>query len=709
MMKIITTITLSGMNQVTSLEAWQNTLTNILLGLVVLLLISLLLLFISHRKLKIKNRQINYFNELRKAFIDANDNLIYLKDENLKYIFFNKSLECFYDRGYSQILGNQDSDISSDKEFVEMQRRTDLEVLEKKSILASEVSCKDRIFRVTKFPVRLENGKHGVGAEIEDVTKVYESNRLIEKNLRRNMILVDILSRNFDTIQDQLDYALNESLELTESKIGYIYLYKEENQELTLYSWSKDVMDECTMVDKQTRYQLENTGLWGEVVRQRKPIILNNYEQPNEMKKGYPEGHVPLYSFMSVPVILDGEIVAVAGFANKETDYDYNDVYQITALMNGVWHAKERREALEALDVERNRLEYLSFHDSLTGLYNRMFFEEELKRLDTESNLPISVIVGDMNGLKLVNDIFGHDAGDQLLNRMAEVLKKVCRADDVIARVGGDEFSILLPKTGNEQAKEIIQRVQDEFSKVKVEAIRGSISMGCDTKISAEQDLLQVLKNAEDLMYDAKTLDREKVKTDTVKTIIKTLHSKSSMQAEHSKNVAEICANIALAMNLPEDEINRVKAAGFLHDIGKITLKKSLLEKYDNFTEQEKAEFMQHPITGYRILNSFNDTLDLAEIILTHHEYWDGSGYPRGLKGEEIPKLARIIAIAESYQILTRELGSKSMTSNEAVNEIKKQAGKKFDPNIVDIFIKMMNSNDYVQRGHIHVLQTDKS
>ncbi len=233
--------------------------------------------------------------------------------------------------------------------------------------------------------------------------------------------------------------------------------------------------------------------------------------------------------------------------------------------------------------------------------------------------------------------------------------------------------------------------------------------MGCDTKISAEQDLLQVLKNAEDLMYAAKTLDREKVKTDTVNTIIKTLHSKSSMQAEHSKNVAEICANIALAMNLPEDEINRVKAAGFLHDIGKITLKKSLLEKYDNFTEQEKAEFMQHPITGYRILNSFNDTLDLAEIILTHHEYWDGSGYPRGLKGEEIPKLARIIAIAESYQILTRELGSKSMTSNEAVNEIKKQAGKKFDPNIVDIFIKMMNSNDYVQRGHIHVLQTDKS
>lgn len=690
MSKIITTIILSGLNQVASLKAGQSKLTNILMGLVILLLLLLLLVFFSLRKLKIKNSQVNNFNELRKAFIDANDNLIYLKDENLKYVFINKSLECFYNKEHTQIIGYQDADISSDKEFVEMQGRTDLEVLEKKSILAREISCKDRVFKVTKFPVRLENGEYGVGAEIEDVTKVYESNKIIEKNLRRNMILVDILSRNFSSTQDQLDYALNESLELTESKIGYIFLYKEENQELTLHSWSKDVMDECAMEDKQTIYQLEKTGLWGEGVRQRKPIILNNYEQPNEMKKGYPEGHVSLHSFMSVPVIIGGEIVAVAGFANKETDYDYNDVYQVTALMNGVWHAKERREALEALAIERNRLEYLSFHDSLTGLYNRMFFEEELRRLDTDRNLPISIIVGDMNGLKLTNDIFGHDAGDQLLIKLAEVLKKVCRADDIIARVGGDEFSILLPKTSNEEAKGIIKRVQDEFSKEKVEAIRGSISMGCATKFSAEQDIFQIAKSAEDLMYSAKTFDSEKAKATTLDTIIKTLHSRSSMQAEHSKNVAQICGDIALAMNLSEDETKRVKTAAYLHDIGKITLDNNLLEKYDNFTEQELMEFRQHPITGYRILNSFDDTLDLAEIILTHHENWDGSGYPKGLKGEEIPKLARIIALAESYQIMTHELGDKSISSKEAVNEIRKQAGKRFDPNIVDVFINMM-------------------
>ena len=296
--------------------------------------------------------------------------------------------------------------------------------------------------------------------------------------------------------------------------------------------------------------------------------------------------------------------------------------------------------------------------------------------------------------MKLTNDIFGHDAGDELLKKMAEVLKKVCRADDIIARVGGDEFTILLPKTGNKEAGRIVSRIKNEFSKVKVQAIRGSISMGCYTKVNKDDDILEILKKAEDNMYSAKTLDREKVKTDTINTIIETLHKRRPDEAEHSKNVAQICENIALAMNLPEVEIKKVKQAGFLHDIGKITLSEKVLNKYENFSDEERKEFMQHSITGYRILNSFNDTLDLAELILAHHENWDGSGYPRGLKGEEIPKLARIIAIAESYQIMTRELGDKSMSSKEAVNEIGKQAGKKFDPNIVDVFIDMMHKNN---------------
>lgn len=335
------------------------------------------------------------------------------------------------------------------------------------------------------------------------------------------------------------------------------------------------------------------------------------------------------------------------------------------------------------------KIKYLSFHDSLTGLYNRTFFEEELKRLDTERNLPVSIIIGYMNGLKLANDIFGHTAGDLLLQKAAKVFKEVCRADDIIARVGGDEFTILLPKTKAEEAKEIILRVRNQFSKEGVEAIKGSISMGCDTKINANDDILQTLKNAENQMYYVKALERNNVKNTIKKAIIENLHKNDPLAEEHSRNVSRICENIGRAMNLSEVKIRRLKEAGFLHDIGKIVLCERLKNNNEIFNDQVQKEMMDHPVVGYRILNSFDDTLDLAESVLAHHESWDGSGYPKGLKGEEIPGLARIIAVAESYDAMTNRLRDNAMSSEDAVQEIKKQAGSKFDSEIVDIFIKM--------------------
>ena len=199
---------------------------------------------------------------------------------------------------------------------------------------------------------------------------------------------------------------------------------------------------------------------------------------------------------------------------------------------------------------QRRKIEYLSFHDYLTGLYNRLFFEEELRRLDTERNLPVSVIVGDMNGLKLTNDIFGHDAGDELLKKMAEVLKKVCRADDIIARVGGDEFTILLPKTGNKEAGRIVSRIKNEFQS-EIQAMGQHID-GLLCRL-IKMMICGDIEKAEDNMYSAKTLDREKVKTDTINTNIETLHKRRPDEAEHSKCCSDM-REYCLAMNLPEVE-----------------------------------------------------------------------------------------------------------------------------------------------------------
>ncbi|MDD4239065.1 MAG: diguanylate cyclase [Desulfotomaculaceae bacterium] len=336
--------------------------------------------------------------------------------------------------------------------------------------------------------------------------------------------------------------------------------------------------------------------------------------------------------------------------------------------------------------AQRKKIEYLSFHDSLTGLYNRRFFEEELLRLDTARNLPLSIIMGDVNELKLTNDIFGHAYGDMLLKKVAEVLQNVCRADDIIARWGGDEFVILLPKTHLEETEKIVARIKGEFATEQIKAIKGSISMGFYAKQDITEDLMQVLYNAEEKMYSAKALERDKVRRSVIDSIITTLHQNSPREKNHSLRVSELCQELGRALKLPEVELRKLKEAGYLHDIGKIVLEPKLLNKDYPLTNGECKEMNKHSIVGYRILNSFDDTVDLAELVLAHHEQWDGHGYPKGLKGEEIPLLARIIAVAESYdRIIYDSANNKVMSKADAVGAIRENAGTQFDPKIVEL------------------------
>ncbi len=206
------------------------------------------------------------------------------------------------------------------------------------------------------FPVKIHShvlnyqGQEIEIAEVEDITerKLAEQNQI--KNEIRLQSLIRILQYQTDSIQDFLDYSLDEAIKLTESIIGYIYYYDEEKKEFTLNTWSKGVMEQCAVLDPQTKYHLEKTGLWGEVVRQRKEIVENDFEAPNPLKKGHPKGHAPLKKYLSVPVFSDNEIVAVVGVANKETDYDNYDVLQLQLLMDGVWKEVERKKGLKALE-----------------------------------------------------------------------------------------------------------------------------------------------------------------------------------------------------------------------------------------------------------------------------------------------------------------------------------------------------------------------
>ncbi len=340
------------------------------------------------------------------------------------------------------------------------------------------------------------------------------------------------------------------------------------------------------------------------------------------------------------------------------------------------------------------RIKYLSEHDSLTGLFNRVYFDNALKEMYSEDKLPISIIFSDVNGLKLTNDIFGHAAGDDLIVKCADIMKDACRDSDIVARVGGDEFIILLPNTPASIAEKIIERVKNELAKVKIEAINCSMSMGYETKTEIGQDIEKIMTSAENKMYSEKRLKQKLINSDLINSIITTLHERSPHEKIHSRSVSELCLRLGKVMNLPETELKRLKDAGFYHDIGKIVFDDHLLNHEKPFTEDEFRIIQDHTVIGYRILNLFEDTLNLAEDVYSHHERWDGSGYPKGLKGKEIPILARIIALAESYDTMVNSNTEDSDCKKKALQLIKEMSGTKFDPEITDIFIKMMSESE---------------
>ncbi len=342
-----------------------------------------------------------------------------------------------------------------------------------------------------------------------------------------------------------------------------------------------------------------------------------------------------------------------------------------------------------AKKLKLNQIEYLSYHDQLTGLFNRRFYEEELMRLDTERNLPLSIIMGDINGLKLINDSFGHSVGDDLLKKAAQAIKAGCREDDIIARLGGDEYVVLLPKTDAVMAQNVINRIKEAMDIDKIGALDISISFGFDTKREKKEDINEVFKKAEDHMYQDKLFESPNMKDRTIKAILDKLHENNITDKNHTERVSRLSEIIGREIGLNEHKIEMLRKLGSIHDIGEIAIEKDILEKEGQLTENERKEMNRHPEIGYRILSTVKGMGEMAEYVLYHHERWNGKGYPKGLKAEEIPIEARIIAIADAYEAMTSDRSYRDALSIKmAIDELEKNAGTQFDPELVFVFVK---------------------
>jgi len=339
------------------------------------------------------------------------------------------------------------------------------------------------------------------------------------------------------------------------------------------------------------------------------------------------------------------------------------------------------------------KIRYLSYHDQLTGLHNRHFLEEEMKRLDTERQLPISIIMADLNGLKLVNDTYGHQTGDEMLKKVAEVLKTACRDDDLISRFGGDEFVLYLPQTPEAEAQKISERIERSCRKEKVSNVPLSLSTGVAVKVNVEQKLTSLLKAAEDSLYQNKLTESRSGKSAIVNTLLQTLAAKSFETETHTRNMQEAAHRIGEQLGLPDSELRRLNLLITLHDIGKINIPEELLNKKEALTDAEWEIMKKHSEIGFRIARATEEFAHVAADILAHHERWDGSGYPQGLKGVAIPLLARITALADAYEVMSYGRPyKKAMAPKAIVTELKSCSGTQFDPELVEIFLSVLKA-----------------
>lgn len=403
----------------------------------------------------------------------------------------------------------------------------------------------------------------------------------------------------------------------------------------------------------------------------------DDISQDHLMMKQLLSGKVKNYSVRKRYFRPDGQTVWVR---NTVTPYKHSETPCHLAMVIDISDMVKRQE----------RVEFLSNHDSLTGLYNRICAEEQLQKMNNTDSMPFSLLMIDINGLKLINDAFGQNKGDEILVKTADLISDLdLPAASLAARLGGDEFALLLPNTSEEKADKIRLDLINKVSNCRIDDVVLSVSVGFATTNIALETLEPLYKIAEDKMNRYKLSEGSSMRSRTIDLIINSLHEKNSREMHHSKRVSEISVQIAEELDLAPETIRRIQIAGLMHDIGKIGIPDSVLNKPGKLTAEEWQEIKKHSEKGYKILSSANEFSEIADYVLQHHERWDGKGYPQGLAAAAIMLEARIISLADAYDAMTSDRTyRKALPEAVALAEIERCSGSQFDPAVADAFVR---------------------
>lgn len=374
----------------------------------------------------------------------------------------------------------------------------------------------------------------------------------------------------------------------------------------------------------------------------------------------------------------------------------HGQTYYFENIVNPIYN--HEKEIVGAVGVARDiteqenryqQLLYVSNHDFLTDLYNRKVYDERLKELNDQRAYPFAIVNLDFNGLKLINDAFGHEIGDLALKKTARILLSSVTDDCTVSRVSGDEFAIIVPNARKSDVDKIKDRIKSQLEKTKVKNLSLSAAIGYYIQKDDTTSIDEARKLAENYMYKQKILDRKSVKNKAISAILKTLTDKFSYEKMHSERVEQIAVQIGKVLNLDEDTLKALAAAAMFHDIGKISIPDEILNKQGKLSKEEYEIIKTHTTIGYDILNTADEYSELAIHASSHHERYDGQGYPNGLKGDQIPLFSRIIAVADAYEAMTSDRPyRKKLPKSKARQEIIDHSGTQFDPLIAKVFVE---------------------
>jgi diguanylate cyclase (GGDEF)-like protein len=502
---------------------------------------------------------------------------------------------------------------------------------------------------------------------------------------------LDIMNRR--EVVDLLETIIKKGSEITGASSGSVLLFNEERTERI-----RVVATGQAAGLLGSRNPIED-GAAGEVWRTGNLVWINNYK---EWSGRVEPAAVVAEAVVYFPLKSSAEVVGVIGLWHTErgkmfVERDVVVIEQLASLASIAYetaflYREAKREIAERIETE-GLLQFRSFHDSLTGLYNRSYFEEEMRRQDMRRSGAVTVFVFDVDGLKLINDTLGHDRGDMLLAKVAQLLQSCFREVDIVARIGGDEFAALVVDADESAAKLICARIYQElarWNKTRDQEVL-SLSVGFAASANPETKMRELYKRADDNMYREKLHRRQSNRSAIVDTVMKLLEARDFITEGHADRMQELAVKLGLALNFSEARLADMRLFAKFHDVGKVGIPDRILLKEGPLDPDEKKEMQRHCEIGYRIAQSAPDLLPIADWVLRHQEWWNGQGYPLGISGEDIPIECRILSIVDAYDAMTSDRPyRKAISQEQAIGELRRCAGSQFEPELVERFIELL-------------------